>query len=1008
MLLHRDYPSWGYEIENGATTMWERWNSIMPDGSFGPVEMNSFNHYAYGAVGDWMYQNIGGISPLEAGYRSIRIAPSVGGGLTHGAGDFDSAFGPISTDWALTDDGMTLAAEVPVGTTAEVVLPAGNVHAVLEGGAPLGGVEGVQDVVDDGDTVMVTVGSGSYDFEVVDANEALGDLLESLDALRTHVADLADAGDVTAAEREELDGGLGLVRDRVVEALLASVDGDRAAVTATLRDALAELRDLRSWLADSGVAEPTRASLDSSLAALESGLVRAITSAIGVTPTLPPVDGAVLPGGTISGTVDVTNDGTVALTGLSGSVVVDGLGSGDLPAGSVAPGASVQLPVTIDVPADQAPGSYDAELTLTYTAGEETYTVTTGTADWVTVTSGLEIGDLATVVDGDDPSEHATVTVPVTNTGTADVRAHVRLTLPTGWASVPSSDVLIKAGEQAALSVPVVVPLDRVAGAVPVTVEVVRGVDRLAGSDASITLDLPRPPTAATLDHVDFGDQASEGSHGIQAAPSSGTSVEAGLTRRYSHGAFPGSWFSVAVDVPAGEPFVLRNVETFDKAVTKDYDVYVDGVLVRTQLVPRTEGGQGLKVYDALIDHPSLAGNDGNVRIRFEFPADGSSQGDPSIADLWVLEVPADTQAPDVSATVAGGRQGNVGWYRTDVSVRVETADNRDPAPVAQVDTDGGWQDYVAPVTVSGEGRHEVSYRATDAAGNATGTRTVEIGIDATPPVTELAVTTSRDAQGDHASVAFAATDAVSGVAATRYRLDGGAWQVAGAEPVAVEGVGDHTIDYSSTDVAGNAEVVRQAVLTLRTAPTTPGQPERITSVLTPHVSGTAAVGSLLKATAGTWSTTGLSHGYQWLRDGAPIAATGSSYRVTAGDVGSRLSVRVTATRQGLAPAMSTSVATAPVSKAASKVKARVGRTRVEAGTRVAVTAKVKVADRVTATGKVRVVVDGKVVRTVKVKRGKATTSIVVPRGTHRVVVRYLGSRAVARSASPKQVVSGT
>ena len=139
---------------------------------------------------------------------------------------------------------------------------------------------------------------------------------------------------------------------------------------------------------------------------------------------------------------------------------------------------------------------------------------------------------------------------------------------------------------------------------------------------------------------------ASETAHGLQAASSSGTSLEAGLTRRYSHGAFPGSWFSVAVDVPAGEPFVLRNVETFDKAVTKDYDVYVDGVLVRTQLVPRTEGGQGLKVYDALIDHPSLAGNDGNVRIRFEFPADGSSQGDPSIADLWVLEVPRTRRRP--------------------------------------------------------------------------------------------------------------------------------------------------------------------------------------------------------------------------------------------------------------------------------------------------------------------------------------------------------------------------
>lgn len=1008
LLTRTDYPSWGYEVENGATTMWERWNSIMPDGTFGDVSMNSFNHYAYGAVGDWMYQNIGAIKSVEPGYRRIRVAPAPGGGVTHGAGRLDSVYGEIATDWRLEGDDLSLAVKVPVGTTADVVLPAANTAAVLEGGSLLRDVEGVQDVVDDGDTVTVTVGSGSYDFDVVAGNAALGEVLDNIDTVLAHVADLADSGDLTGDDRAELESGLGAVRDRVADALLASVDGDREAVAAQLRGALSELRDLRTWLAGSGVAAPVKASLDGSLAAIESSLVRAITTAIGVTLTLPPVDGPVLPGGTISGTVDVTNDGTAALTGLSGSVSVDGLGTGDVTGATVAPGASTQLPVSVEVPTDQAPGTYDAELTLTYTTAGESWTVTTSTADWATVTSGLEIGDLTTVVDGADPSEHATVTVPVTNTGTADVRAHARLTLPAGWKSVPSTHVLVKAGDQAELEVPVVVPLDLVGGAVPVTVDVVRGGDELVSADASVTVDLPRPPAAAVVDHVDLGDSTSENAHGIQASPTSGTSVEGGLTRRYSHGAYPGSWFSVAVDVPAGEPFLLRNVETFDKAVTKDYDVYVDDVLVHTQLVPRTEGGQGIKVYDAVIDHPSLAGNDGNVRIRFEFPADGSSQGDPSIADLWVLDVPEDGQAPDVSATVASGKQGNAGWYRSDVRVQVDAADNRDGSPVAQVGTASGWQDYVGPVAVSGEGRHEVTYRATDAAGNATATRTVEVGIDATAPTTQLAVTTSQGAQGDRASLAFTAKDAVSGVAATRYRVDDGAWQVAGAEPV-VEGVGDHVVDWSSTDVAGNAEVVRQAVLTLKAAPTTPGQGETITSVLAPQVSGTAAVGSRLRATSGSWSTNGLSHTYQWLRDGAPVGATGPSYRVTAGDVGKRLSVRVTAIKQGLTPATATSAATAPAKKAASQVRTRVARTKVEAGTRVSVTAKVTTTGKVKVTGKVRIVVDGKVVATAKVARsGKATVSIVVARGKHRVVARYLGSRAVARSASPQQVVRGT
>ncbi len=113
MILKKDYPSWGYEIEHGATTMWERWNSIGPDGSFGDEGMNSFNHYAYGAVGDWMYQNIGGISAVKAGYKKSRIAPVPGGGLTSGHGTYESVYGTISSDWKTDGDDLTLDVEGP-------------------------------------------------------------------------------------------------------------------------------------------------------------------------------------------------------------------------------------------------------------------------------------------------------------------------------------------------------------------------------------------------------------------------------------------------------------------------------------------------------------------------------------------------------------------------------------------------------------------------------------------------------------------------------------------------------------------------------------------------------------------------------------------------------------------------------------------------------------------------------------------------------------------------------
>jgi alpha-L-rhamnosidase len=164
MLLHTDYPSWGYEVANGATTMWERWNSIMPDGGFGPVDMNSFNHYAYGAVGDWMFQHLGGLTALEPGYRRSRIAPSIGGGLTHGAGRLETVHGLLSSTWNTDGGQVRLTVTVPVNTVAEVHLPASTPQAVWEGGRPARRAPGVRFLRMQGTTAVFEVGSGTYSF----------------------------------------------------------------------------------------------------------------------------------------------------------------------------------------------------------------------------------------------------------------------------------------------------------------------------------------------------------------------------------------------------------------------------------------------------------------------------------------------------------------------------------------------------------------------------------------------------------------------------------------------------------------------------------------------------------------------------------------------------------------------------------------------------------------------------------------------------------------------------
>ena len=93
LLTQRECPSWLYPVTMGATTIWERWDSMLPDGSINPGEMTSFNHYALGAVADWMHRTVAGLAPAEPGYRVLRVAPRPGGGLTHASARHETPYG---------------------------------------------------------------------------------------------------------------------------------------------------------------------------------------------------------------------------------------------------------------------------------------------------------------------------------------------------------------------------------------------------------------------------------------------------------------------------------------------------------------------------------------------------------------------------------------------------------------------------------------------------------------------------------------------------------------------------------------------------------------------------------------------------------------------------------------------------------------------------------------------------------------------------------------------------
>ncbi|MET8982635.1 family 78 glycoside hydrolase catalytic domain [Streptomyces sp. NPDC004539] len=201
MLLHKDYPSWGYEVVNGATTMWERWNSIMPDGSFGPVEMNSFNHYAYGAVGDWMFQNIGGLSAIEPGYKRSRVAPVPGGNLTKGSGSLKTVYGTLSSQWSTDAGAFDLKVNVPVNTVAEVHVPSKSRWAVTEGGRPADTAKGIRFLRMEHGAAVFEVGSGSYDFGVDTVLGGFGEAKEAAAELRDLVAGLDAPGVSQASDK---------------------------------------------------------------------------------------------------------------------------------------------------------------------------------------------------------------------------------------------------------------------------------------------------------------------------------------------------------------------------------------------------------------------------------------------------------------------------------------------------------------------------------------------------------------------------------------------------------------------------------------------------------------------------------------------------------------------------------------------------------------------------------------------------------------------------------------
>ncbi|HVU17538.1 MAG TPA: glycoside hydrolase family 78 protein [Candidatus Didemnitutus sp.] len=166
LLLQKDWPSWLYAVTQGATTMWERWDGWTRENGFQDKGMNSFNHYAYGAVGAWLYQDVAGIDldPAHPGYKHFVLQPRPGGSLTSARASHQTPFGEVSSSWQRAGNHFDWDVVVPPNTTASVRMPVPARATLNEGAKPLAQSVGVSKIGTEDDAPVFELASGEYHF----------------------------------------------------------------------------------------------------------------------------------------------------------------------------------------------------------------------------------------------------------------------------------------------------------------------------------------------------------------------------------------------------------------------------------------------------------------------------------------------------------------------------------------------------------------------------------------------------------------------------------------------------------------------------------------------------------------------------------------------------------------------------------------------------------------------------------------------------------------------------
>lgn len=432
-------PGWVYMVRNGATTMWERWDSDERIGS----GMNSFNHRPWTEVSEWFYRILAGIDTAAPGYEEIEIDPMLVDDLDWAEASVDTVRGEVASRWERTQRGISLNVTVPWNATATVHVPARYLESITVDGVPIQELASVTFDRSTDDTVVLTVGSGEYTFMVDPVRGGAGFAHHVAGDGRETVDGLLESGAVSENQANYLHTKLQKLEDQTQHALTARSEHDRNRTLKSVQHALSTANDLADWVTSQHDSRRLSKATAETLYELTEDAMLALSyassNALDASASASLAEATIVAGGDGMATIELENDGSVLLNDVQTNL---GTPNGwtlsptsSTTAGVIRPGETFTATYAVDVPVSQARGTVVID-------GSAAYRYRGGTAS-IPVSIVANVGSPITISDFSAPAVEAgsstTLTTTLVNTANEAVSGTLSLDLPDGWTADTAS-----------------------------------------------------------------------------------------------------------------------------------------------------------------------------------------------------------------------------------------------------------------------------------------------------------------------------------------------------------------------------------------------------------------------------------------------------------------------------------------------------------------------------------------------------------------------------------------